>query len=150
MSIRIESPRQDQVIHLLRQSNEYTLALYPAESAYLLDIDELDAPNVSVFVARLEAEAVGMAALVERGDGTAEIKRMYVTAWARGHGVASDILNALHKHAVLRGITAIQLETGPLQPKAIALYERHGYVRIPNFGQYVGDEFSLCFEKRLG
>ena len=48
MSIRIESPRQDQVIHLLRQSNEYTLALYPAESAYLLNIDELDAPNVSV------------------------------------------------------------------------------------------------------
>src|ERR1700710_424279 len=100
MTIRIETPRQEEIAELLRQSNEYTLALYPAESAYLLDVNELDVPGVSLFVARLEAEAVGMAALVERGDGTAEIKRMYVMQWARGHGVASDILNALHKHAV--------------------------------------------------
>jgi putative acetyltransferase len=149
MSIRIESPRQEQILELLRQSNEFTLELYPAESAYLLDVDQLDAPGVSLFVARLEAEAVGMAALVERGDGTAEIKRMYVMKWARGHGVASDILNALQKHAVARSISKIQLETGPLQPKAMALYERHGYVRIPNFGPYVGDEFSVCYEKVL-
>jgi putative acetyltransferase len=149
MSIRIETPRQEEIDELLRQSNEYTLALYPAESAYLLDVDELDSPAVSLFVARLEAEAVGMAALVERGDGTAEIKRMYVMQWARGHGVASDILNALHKHAIAIGLTSIQLETGPKQPKAIALYERFGYVKIPNFGKYVGDEFSVCFEKVL-
>ena len=46
------------------------------------------------------------------------------------------------------GITVLQLETGPLQHAAIALYERSGFELIPNFGKYTGDPNSVCFEKR--
>jgi len=30
------------------------------------------------------------------------------------------------------------------------VYEATGYRVVPNFGQYVGDEFSVCMEKVLG
>jgi putative acetyltransferase len=43
----------------------------------------------------------------------------------------------------------VQLETGPLQHSAIRLYERSGYRLIPNFGKYVGDPNSVCYEKEL-
>lgn len=158
-AITIEAPRQDELLDLLRQSDEYAAALYPPESCYLLNIAELEAPNVSVFAARVDATgstlsggakpAVGIAALVLAADGTAELKRVFVTAPARGRGVARDILRAVEDFARERNVSAIRLETGPAQPEAIALYEKTGYHHIPQFGQYVGDELSVCMEKEL-
>jgi len=46
-------------------------------------------------------------------------------------------------------VLAAGFETGFKQPEAIALYLKNGYVRIPNYGQYVGVENSFCFEKEL-
>jgi putative acetyltransferase len=149
MSISLERATAPGVAELLRLSDEFAFSLYPAESCYLLDVSELTAPGVSVVVARSGGEAIGVGALVERGDGSAELKRMFVRADARGRGIASGILAALEAVALGNSITVLQLETGPLQPEAIALYEKHGYRRIPAFGQYVGDDFSVCLEKTL-
>jgi putative acetyltransferase len=41
------------------------------------------------------------------------------------------------------------LETGKKQVEAIGLYQKNGYQKIPNYGQYIGVENSLCFEKKL-
>ena len=149
-TVAIEPPRQSEVLELLRESDLFHLELYPPESCHLLDIGELEQPGVTVFVSRDEAgTAVGLGALVERGDGSAEIKRMFVSLEARGRGIAGGILHSLEERAGALGIRTIQLETGPLQHSAIALYERSGYARIPNFGPYVGDEFSICMEKTV-
>ena len=51
--------------------------------------------------------------------------------------------------AVLRGFSKVRLETGQRQPEAIGLYESSGYAIIPAFGEYVGDPFSVCFEKEI-
>ena len=148
MSIAIEPPRTPGVEDLLRLGDEFTLSLYPAESCYLLDVSELERPGVTVFVGRDSAgRALGMAALVEKEDGPAELKRMFVHEDARGLGLASALMDKLEATAADAGVQAIQLETGPLQHAAIALYENRGYLRIPNFGPYVGDEFSVCYAK---
>ena len=148
-TVSIELPREPDVLDLFRRGDEYALSLYPAESYYGLAIGELEKPGVTLFVAREAGAAVGTVALADRGDGTAEIKRMFVADAARGLGVATLMLNALELHALASGITLVQLETGPKQPAAIALYEKHGYAVIPNFGQYVGDDSSICMEKPL-
>ncbi|MCU1509680.1 MAG: putative acetyl transferase [Glaciihabitans sp.] len=145
----IEAPRQPDVLDLLQQSDEFTLALYPPESCHLLDVAELEANDVEVFVARRDGVAIGTAALVERADGTAELKRMFVTAAARGLGAGSILLRSVEDRATARGIRLLQLETGPKQLAAITLYERSGYRLIPNFGEYVNDPFSVCYEKTL-
>jgi len=149
VTIAIEPARQPDVERLLSGSEAFALATYPPESCYLLDVSELEAPGVTVFVARVDGAALGMAALVERGDGSAELKRLFVDDAARGQGLAGGLLASIEGHARHAGVGVIQLETGPKSLAAIAVYEKHGYTRIPNFGQYVGDPHSYCMEKRL-
>ncbi len=135
---------------MLRAGDAYALSLYPADSCYMLDLDELTADGVTVFVARDGAgTATGMAALVDRDDATGELKRLFVDEAGRGQGVATAVMDALEAAARAQGIHTLQLETGPKQLAAIALYERRGYAHIENFGPYVGDEFSVCMEKSL-
>ena len=148
-TVSIELPRQPDVLELFRLGDAYALSLYPAESYYGLAVEELEKPGITLFVARESGAAVGTVVIADRGDGTAEIKRMFVAESARGLGVASLLIAALESHALGAGITLVQLETGPKQPAAIALYEKHGYRVIPNFGQYVGDPSSICMERSL-
>lgn len=135
---------------MLRLGDEFTFALYPAESCHMLDVSQLERPGVTVFVGRDDdGTALGMAALVEKGDGTAELKRMYVREEARGRGLARGLLSAVEDAARLAGVGTLLLETGPGQPAAIALYQSQGYAPIPAFGEYANDPNSVCFAKRL-
>ncbi|ABC90971.1 probable acetyltransferase protein [Rhizobium etli CFN 42] len=152
MSVTIaqEPPRQDGVIRLLDLSDAYAASLYPAESNHMVDLSSLEKPSVSFFVARNEGAIVGCCALVEAGNGTAEIKRMFVDPQARGLRIASRLMNALEANAREKRLTAIRLETGIYQPEAIALYRKYGYREIEAFGTYLPDPLSLFMEKRLG
>jgi len=149
-NVTVEDPRQPELERMLRAGDAYALSLYPADSCYMLSLDELLEPGVTVFVARdADARVLGMAALVNRGDGTGELKRLFVDEHGRGQGVATAVMDALEAAARAQGIHTLQLETGPKHRAAIALYERRGYTVIPNFGPYVGDEFSLCMQREL-
>jgi GNAT superfamily N-acetyltransferase len=79
----------------------------------------------------------------------AEIKRMFVIPEERNKGMASKVLHALEEWAKDLGFLFCRLETGINQPEAIRLYEKNGYLRIPNYGQYKGVEASFCFQKEL-
>jgi putative acetyltransferase len=149
VTITLESPRQDGVVRLLELSDAYAQSLYPPESNHLVDLSTLEKPTVSFFVARNGDEVVGCAALVEAGDGTAEIKRMFVDPEARGLKVASKLMNALEALAGEKQLTAVQLETGIYQPEAIGLYRKYGYIEIEPFGSYLPDPLSLFMEKRI-
>ena len=61
-AIRLESPRQDDVMRLLGALDAYLESLYPPESNHILDIDTLCAPDIRFFVARRGGEAVGCGA----------------------------------------------------------------------------------------
>jgi len=149
LTVRIESPRQDDVLHLLQQGDDYGLSLYPAENYHALDVDDLDQPDVTFLVAREDGAALGTVALVDARDGTGEIKRMFVSDAARGLGVGTRLLDALHDRARAVGIGTVRLETGLPQAAAIALYRKAGYVDIPRFGPYVDDPTSVCMEQQL-
>jgi putative acetyltransferase len=47
------------------------------------------------------------------------------------------------------GVPALKLETGPLQPAALAFYERNGFTRITAFGDYPEGEYSIFYGKQL-
>jgi putative acetyltransferase len=76
----------------------------------------LEKPPVSFFVARNEGAVIGCAAWVVAGDGTAEIKRMFVDPQARGLKAASRLMDVLEDTPKARGVFAIRLETGIRQP----------------------------------
>ena len=84
------------------------------------------------------------------GDGVAELKRMYVRPAFRGQGIGRQLIVALEEEALAADRPTVRLETGTYLPAAIALYRSSGYLPIDTYGEYVGNPFSVCFEKRLG
>ncbi|MDE1994140.1 MAG: GNAT family N-acetyltransferase [Rhizobiaceae bacterium] len=130
-------------------SSAYAESLYPADSNHILDLTSLEEPEVTFWVARLAGDIIGCCALVEAGDGTAEIKRMFVDPAARGQKAALKLMEVLEEKAVEKKLTAVRLETGIYQPEAIGLYHKLGYVDIDAFGEYKPDPLSLFMEKKL-
>lgn len=92
---------------------------------------------------------VSCGAIKEFDVVTMEVKRMYTLPKHRGKGIASKILNELEIWSKELGYKRCVLETGKKQPEAIALYTKNGYKIIPNYGQYIGIDNSVCFEKKL-
>jgi putative acetyltransferase len=80
---------------------------------------------------------------------TGEVKRMYVRPAYRGRGIARQLLAALEELAFREGRSVVCLETGTYLPAAIGLYASAGYDRIPVYGEYVDNPYSVCFAKRL-
>jgi putative acetyltransferase len=148
--IALESPRQDAVLDLIRQSDALMASLYPAESNHMLDIASLEQPEMRFFVARREGRVVGCGALRIGSDGQAELKRMFVDPATRGLKVGRDLLARIEDEARGLGVRLIQLETGIHQPEAIGLYRRFGYRDCGPFGGYGPDLLSLFMEKELG
>lgn len=100
-------------------------------------------------VISLDGTGAACGAFKPYSDDTVEIKRMYTDPLNRGKGLASKTLNELEVWAKESGYQKCILETGIKQPEAIALYEKRGYKRISNYGQYEGVENSVCYEKVL-
>ncbi|WP_373055786.1 GNAT family N-acetyltransferase [Zunongwangia sp. H14] len=96
-----------------------------------------------------DERAVCCGAIKEFEMGSMEIKRMFTMPDHRGRGLAGLVLKELEKWAGELGFSRCILETGIRQPEAIALYKKNGYRLIPNYGQYIGVENSVCFEKLL-
>ena len=92
---------------------------------------------------------VSIGAIKAFGDDVMEVKRMYTVEEDRGKGYAALVLRELEHWASALGVSRTVLETGKKQPEAIALYKKCGYRIIPNYGQYIGVENSICFEKIL-
>jgi putative acetyltransferase len=122
---------------------------YPGVVPHGLHAHDFDDPRTVFVVARIDGEAVACGAIRGLEPGVAEVKRMYVRDAARGRGVGRRVLAALESKAREAGVSLLRLETGTAQPEAIALYTSAGFVAIETFGEYVGNDFSRCFEKRL-
>lgn len=102
-----------------------------------------------VLVAYNQEKPIACGAFKNYDDTTVEIKRMYVLPAYRGQGIAGQILKALENWALELNYTSCVLETGKNQPEAIRLYHKSGYQIIPNYGQYIGINNSVCFKKEM-
>ncbi len=102
-----------------------------------------------VIVLYADGNAVACGAFKPYNDTQVEIKRMYCKPDWRGNRLAATVLVELEKWAVELNYRSAILETGIKQPEAIRLYERSGYHRVENYGQYAGVETSVCMERNL-
>jgi GNAT superfamily N-acetyltransferase len=74
---------------------------------------------------------------------------MFVSDDMHGRGIASTLLKELELWAKELDAERLILETGKRQVEAVALYHKNHYKIMDNFGQYIGVENSICFEKLL-
>lgn len=143
--IRTSSTNPD-FIELVNELDSF-LKIYDGEDhAYYSQFNKIDSLKF-VVVAYDDTMPVGCGAIKHFSDEAMEIKRMYVKPKNRGEGIAASILKELENWAAELNYTKCILETGAQLPEAINLYKKSGYQLTPNYGQYVGIETSLCFEK---
>jgi len=102
-----------------------------------------------VLIVYVNDDPLACGALRKRNHETMEIKRMYTAQEARGQGLASIVVHGLEKWAKELGYLNCVLETGKRQLAAIALYEKNGYHKIPNYEPYENVDNSVCYGKEL-
>jgi putative acetyltransferase len=148
IEIAVERPVRADVEALLRQSRAMMTGLYPPASCHGLELGAYERAEITLFVARAGGVAVGCGAFQLHGDGSAEVKSMFVAPDARGRGIGRALLDAIE--AAVRGrVTALRLETGIKQLPALRLYEAAGFARRGPFGSYRNDPLSVFMEKLL-
>lgn len=133
---------------LIDGSQRALLAVYPPEEVYSLSAEELEAPDIRFYVARLDGTARGCVAALEK-PGYVEVKRLYVAPEARGHGLSRRLMQRLESDAARGGRRLVRLETGPDLQAAVSLYRRMGYSETGPFGEYPDHPSSLFMEKAL-
>ncbi|GGL10896.1 GNAT family N-acetyltransferase [Mangrovihabitans endophyticus] len=111
-------------------------------------MSDFDPPDGAFFVAVRDGTLVGSGGWRRHGSD-AELKRMFTTPAARGLGVARRMLATIEESARVAGCGRMILETGYLQPEAIALYESAGYRRIADFGHYAGEDGVRSYARDL-
>ena len=143
---RLDDPDALELTELVQ--GEYVLR-YGGRDEAPMEVAEFLPPEGLFLLARLDGAAAGCGGWRDLGAGRAEIKRMFTVAEYRNRGVARALLAELERTAAAAGIGELVLETGTVQPEAIALYESSGYRPIDGFGYYAGRPLSRSYGKRV-
>ena len=152
-TIAIETPLSDDVRALVKQLNEFTFELTPAEYRHHMTVEQMAQDDTTLFVARDAGGAtLGMGCLRRHANGVGEVKRMFVMPEARGLGVGGAILARIEDLARQEGLERLVLETGAVPAFAAAwrVYERNGFSRCGAFLDYPADSpHNIYYEKLL-
>ena len=115
---------------------------FPLDSAQL---DEIRADaTITAFTAVVDGAPAGHIELVSTGEHRARIARVLVDPARQGQGLGEQLLRAVLVEAEGRGIRTLTLRVVPTNARAIALYDKLGFVRT-------GDEENMnLMELRAG
>lgn len=123
----------------------------PPESVHAMGIERLRAADVTFYSAWAGDDLAACGAIKHLDDGHGELKSMRAHPAFRGRGAGRAILDHLLAVARARGYARVSLETGRPEQflPARRLYESHGFVECPPFGDYREDPFSICMTRLL-
>ena len=145
MQIRIDDLLGPEIARLLAAHVAFCRAESPPQSAHVLDLESLRAPDITFWSAWDGPELLGCAALKELDPSHGEVKSMHTAARQRGGGVGLALLRHLAGEARRRGYRRLCLETGSMAAfaPARALYIRFGFVACPPYNGYRHDPHSV-------
>lgn len=151
MRLELDDLSRPAVKRLLAEHLAEMHATSPPESVHALDLTALRDPRVTVWTLWEADELLGCVALAELSPAHGELKSMRTASTARGRGVGARMLGHVIDEARSRGYRRLSLETGAEEFFAPArrLYERHGFVVCPPFGDYRLDPLSVFFTLEL-
>jgi ribosomal protein S18 acetylase RimI-like enzyme len=99
-------------------------------------------PERTLIVGRLDNVIVGSAQLVrhpknnEAQAHSGQLTTSFMAPWARGHGIARMIAEAVENHARTLGLRVLNLDVRETQEVAITLYRSLGYHEIGRHAHY--------------
>lgn len=149
--IRPDDLNGPDVVALLRHHLESIVRHSPVHTVHALDLDALQAPEVTFWSVWEGSELVGCGALKELNPTHGELKSMRTAQSHVRKGVASALIRHMLNVARKRCYRRLSLETGATQmfAPARALYARFGFEPCAPFGGYVEDAYNVCMTLEL-
>jgi ribosomal protein S18 acetylase RimI-like enzyme len=93
------------------------------------------APPSGCLIIAMEGETpAGCVALRDLGDGTCEMKRLYVAPSHRGRGVGKLLVERIVRRGEQKGYRRMVLDTLPEMTGALTLYRQRGFVETAPIG----------------
>jgi len=149
VAIAVETPLSDDVRRLVAALNEVTLKLTPREFTHHLTVEQMAGPEMTVFVARQNGQAIAMGSLRRHPGQVGEIKRMYTMPEYQGQGIGKRILAEIEALSRREGLTSLALETSNNFEAALQLYRRAGFESCGPLLDYPATPFTAFFRKSL-
>ena len=151
MDIKIDDLTHPDVRALVQTHRSEMAGRENAVISHALDLDELQASDVT-FLSVWEGETLtGCGALKQLDKTHGEIKSMHTARRFRRRGVSAALLFHIIKLAGERGYKRLSLETHPgddYKP-ARKLYERFGFDYCGPFGDYEAHDYSVFMTKEV-
>jgi ribosomal protein S18 acetylase RimI-like enzyme len=106
-------------------------------------------PAGAVLLARVDGRRAGCVMFHDLGNRICEMKRLFIHPDFQGQRLGRKLTLSLILTARKRGYEKMRLDTGPLQPEAMKLYEGVGFVRIAPYHDYPEDlRAAMIFMER--
>jgi putative acetyltransferase len=148
LSFRRTDSTDNDFVYLVKKLDEDLEGRYGERQKFFNQFNSIEMIK-NVIIAYVDFNPVGCGAFKFYKSDTCEIKRMFVLPATRGKKIGARILQELEQWANEEGFQKCILETGKNQAEAIHVYQKAGYLIIPNYDQYAGVDISLCMEKML-
>ena len=145
MSLEIK-PAYDDKGNVKQLFDEYTKFLVDLDSVFqdYLHLqnydDEINSlhekyglPNGRLYIAYVNNQAAGCIALRQLNDTECEMKRLYVRPEFGGNKIGEKLVEVIISDAKEIGYQSMLLDTFPSLHKAIKLYEKRGFYKIPPY-----------------
>ncbi|OCA69945.1 GNAT family N-acetyltransferase [Chryseobacterium arthrosphaerae] len=145
--LRTDSDHPD--FRTLIKSLDATLAEHNGEADdFFAQFNTIDAIK-NCLVAYVDDTPAACGAFKPFSEDTVEIKRMFTGPGFRKRGLGAAVVKELQTWAAELGYQKAVLETSKDLTPAISVYEKNGFYKIPNYGQYIDVDSSVCYEKVL-
>ena len=133
----------DEVAALFSEYTEMLVAGDPAFRHYL-DLQDYEGelahlevkyglPHGRLYLACCGGQPAGCIGLRRLDARRCEMKRLYVRPAFRDRGIGAQLVRQIIADAKEIGYSAILLDTFPFLERAIRMYERYGFYRIPRY-----------------
>ena len=96
-------------------------------------------PAGKVLLARREDLVIGGIAFRDLGDGSCEMKRLFVPDRFQGNGTGRRLCQALLDAAIADGYHVMRLDTGYQNDEALTMYESLGFRECAPYHEYPAD-----------
>ncbi|WGH77045.1 GNAT family N-acetyltransferase [Tenacibaculum tangerinum] len=140
--------KDENFVSLVQELDAYLSEVNGSKDDFFRQFNTIDVLPY-VMVGYLGATPVACGAFKVVANKTVEVKRMYVKPTSRGKNVATLLLKELEEWVKQEGFDTIILETSKTMKSAVNLYQKNGYVVIPNYAPYKEVSSSICFQKQL-